>query len=70
MNNVEVAYSGKETRPPWVLEDVKGIESKNVKAQPVPNVPLFTLKNVENVIVKDSRGIEDKNVAAIKEEKW
>jgi len=54
MNNVEVSYIGKETRPPFVIHDVKGIELRNVKAQPVKGVSLFVLSNVENIEMKDS----------------
>jgi polygalacturonase len=70
MNNVEVSFMGKETRPPFVIEDVKGIELRNVKAQPVPGATLFSLKNVENILIKDSRGVEDKKAGGVKEEKW
>ena len=34
MNNVEVSYMGKETRPAFVIDDVKGIELRNIKSQP------------------------------------
>jgi polygalacturonase len=70
MNNVEISYIGKETRPPFVMDDVKGIELRNVKSQPVPGAPLFRLKNVENISIKDSKGIEDKTSQKVSNESW
>ena len=70
MNNVEVSYMGKETRPPFVIDDVKGIEFRNVKAQQVAGSTLFTLKNVQNIFINDSRGVADKKVSSVKEVKW
>jgi hypothetical protein len=70
MNNVEVGYIGKETRPPFVVEDVKGIELRNVKVQPVPGTSMFLLKNVENILIKDSKGMQDKLISNVKDEKW
>ena len=70
MNNVEVSYMAKETRPPFVIDDVKGIELRNVKAQPVKGVSLFVLSNVENIEIKDSRGVEYKKISNVREQKW
>jgi polygalacturonase len=70
LNNVEVSYLGNETRPPFVVEDVKGIELRNVKVQPVPGTSMFLLKNVENILIKDSKGMQDKLISYVKDEKW
>jgi polygalacturonase len=70
MNNVEISYLGEETRPPFVIDDAWGIELRNVKSKPVPGVPLFKLKNVENILIKDSKGIEDKLSKHVLSESW
>jgi len=46
MNNVEISFLGKETRPAIILTDVKNIQFNNVKAQKASNAALLTLKNV------------------------
>jgi polygalacturonase len=70
MNNVEVSYMGKETRPGFVIEDVKGMELRNVKSQPVPGSSLFVLKNVAAILLKDCRGINDRAVAKVSDDHW
>ncbi len=46
MNNVEVSFLGKETRPAIMLIDVKGILLNNVKAQKAKNSPILVLKDI------------------------
>ena len=70
MNNVEISYMGKETRPPFIIENVKGIELRNVKSMPVPGVDLFKLKNVENILIKDSKGVKDKASQNVLNDSW
>jgi len=70
MNNVEVSYMGKETRPAFVIDDVKGIELRNVKCQPVASAPLYRLKNSRNVLVRDGKGIKDKTSELVANESW
>ncbi|MHA4846194.1 rhamnogalacturonidase [Flavitalea antarctica] len=70
MNNVEITYLGKETRPPFIIDDVRGIELRNVKSKPVPGVPLFKLTNVHNILLKDSRGVADKISKHVENESW
>ena len=59
LNNVEISYLGKETRPAFFLDDVKGAELRNVKAQTVNGVSTFVMKNVSNFDIKDSKGFKD-----------
>jgi polygalacturonase len=62
LNNIEISYMGKETRTACILEDVKGIELRNVKIQPVSGVPSFALKNVSGFLIKDSKGMKDRTI--------
>ena len=48
MNNVEVSFLGKETRPAIILTDVKNIQFNNVKAQKAGKSPVLVLKEVTN----------------------
>ena len=46
MRDVEVSYLSPDLRPAFVLNNVRGVEFINVKAQREADVPAFVLKNV------------------------
>ena len=48
MRNVEIGFEKEDRRPAFVLEDVKGAEFRQVKAQVAPGVQRFHLKDVED----------------------
>ena len=48
LSNVEISYLNDDFRPPFVLEDVNGVDFINVKAQRAGDVAPFVLKNVLN----------------------
>ncbi|NWJ52868.1 MAG: glycoside hydrolase family 28 protein [Bacteroidetes bacterium] len=65
MNNVEISYINEDLRPAFVLNDVKGAEFTNLKAQHATDVPIFVLKDVENLTTfkcKELKDIEIKKV--------
>ena len=65
MNNVEVSYMNEDLRPAFILNDVKGADFINLKAQHAPGTPIFVLKNVENFTTfhcKDLKDVELKKV--------
>ncbi len=70
LRNVEISFMGKETRPAFVMDDVKGIELRNVKAQKADGASLFVLKNVEDFVMKDSKPIAEKLVSKTGEMKF
>jgi polygalacturonase len=70
LNNVDVSYLGKETRPPFVIEAVKDIEIRDVKAHPVSGSPLFLLKDIEDLDIKNCRGVEDRKLRKVTEDKF
>jgi polygalacturonase len=63
LNNVEISLLGKESRPAFVVDDVKGITMRNVEAQRGSSASLFVLKGVENFSFKDSKSLPDTTVA-------
>ncbi|MBC7826640.1 MAG: glycoside hydrolase family 28 protein [Chitinophagaceae bacterium] len=65
LNNVEIYYLGKETRPAFVMEDVKGIDLFRVKAQPVPGTKTFSLKNIEDFSMQQTEGFNDKRLQKV-----
>ncbi|QKJ29757.1 glycoside hydrolase family 28 protein [Mucilaginibacter mali] len=57
MNNVEVSFMGKETRPAVILEDVKGVSFINFKAQTPDNMPAIVQRGVEGFSIQASASI-------------
>lgn len=53
MTDVETSYMNGDKRPPFVLSDVQGADFHRVKAQRMPDVPTFLLKNVEGLTVDE-----------------
>jgi polygalacturonase len=62
MDDVQVAFDSKDTRPAFVLEDARDTEFNTVRAEKTPGVPTFVLRNVEDFRVRNSRPVADKNV--------
>jgi polygalacturonase len=54
MNDVEVRYLNEDQRPAFVLNDVKGADFFQVRAQKRRNAPTFVLKNIEDFSVQQS----------------
>jgi len=48
LSNVDIGYMKEDRRPPFVLESVKGVEVRHVKAQKAAGIPAVVLLNVEN----------------------
>jgi hypothetical protein len=59
IRDVEVSFVKEDLRPPFVLDDVKDVDLRGVKAQRGPAVPMFVLKNVEDFSVSQSKGVPD-----------
>ena len=55
MDGVEVGFMSPDTRPAFVLDDVRDVELHGVRAQKAPNVPTFVLRDVEEFRVTHSR---------------
>jgi polygalacturonase len=62
MNNVEVSYINEDSRPAFVLDDVKDVEFNNVKAQQAPDVPTFVLKNVKDFKTHQCEPVADTQI--------
>lgn len=46
LNNIDVGFENEDLRPPFILEDVKKAEFRNVEVQTAGGTPAFILKNV------------------------
>ncbi len=59
MDGIEVGFTSPDTRPAFVLDDVRGAELHGVRAQTAPNVPTFVLRDVEEFRVTHSAPLRD-----------
>ncbi len=59
LNNVDVAFENEDFRPPFILEDVKKAEFRNVEAQITEKVPTFILKNVKDFSTSQCNPVPD-----------
>jgi polygalacturonase len=59
LNNVEISYLSEEFRPPFVLDDVNGVDFSHVAAQKAGNVPTFVLRNVLDFTAHQCKGVPD-----------
>lgn len=64
LDNVHVGFSEPDTRPAFVLDDVRDAGFTRVEAERAGDGPTFVLLNVEDVRVSDSRPVEDLTVTA------
>ena len=62
MDGVDVSFLGAESRPAFVLDDVKDAEFRGIHAQKSPDVPTFVLRDVEDVRVLQSRPVDDTSI--------
>jgi len=60
LNNVDISYLGTETRPAFVLDDVKDVSFFRVKAKAVVKSKSIVLKSIENFSIQQSEGFENK----------
>jgi polygalacturonase len=59
MDDVEVGFTSTDTRPAFVLDDVRGAELHGVRARTAPDVPAFVLRDVEEFRVTHSAPLRD-----------
>jgi len=62
MNNVEISFMGKETRPAVILEDVQGIYLNNFKAQTPEGMPMIIQRGVTGLNIFPERSIASNKI--------
>jgi tRNA pseudouridine-54 N-methylase len=65
MSNIEVSYMNDEQRPAFFLNEVKGADFSNIKAQHSANSPVFVLKNVENFSTHQCKSLQDVSLKSV-----
>jgi len=66
IDDVTVGYLKDDARPPFLLNDVNGVEFTHVKAQHVTDSPVFLLKDVQDFSIHASYPLADKRIESIK----
>ncbi len=69
LSDIEIKLENNDPRPPFILEDVKGVWFNNVKATLGEGVPTFILKNVTDFSIINCNDLPDTkigNVAVMK----
>jgi polygalacturonase len=69
MRDVEVSFAKDELRPAFVLDNVKGVDLRGLKAQRTTDMPMFVLKNVEDFSVQQTKGVPDTRLERVVEKK-
>lgn len=59
MDGVEVGFMSPDTRPAFVLDDVRDADFHGLRAQKSPDVPTFVLRDVSDVRVTHSQPVAD-----------
>jgi hypothetical protein len=60
MEDVQVSFDQNDTRPAFVLQDVRDVELDAIRASKAPGVPTFVLRNVQDFRVVRSRPVADR----------
>ncbi|GIH17847.1 rhamnogalacturonidase [Rugosimonospora africana] len=66
MDNVEVRYETKDTRPAFVLDDVADADFHHSRADKAQGTPSFVLDDVDGFILTTSRPVGDKRLGQVK----
>jgi polygalacturonase len=67
MNNVSVSYLKDDARAPFIINDGKSIELRNVKAAHAAGIPTFILSDIEKFSLQDSYPLEDLRLPSAKQ---
>lgn len=70
MRDVEVSYLSPDSRPPFWLNNVKGVEFIHVKAQREADVPTFVMRNVSDFSIQQSWPLADQRVERVDSRKF
>lgn len=68
MNNVSVSYLKDDARAPFIINDGKAIELRNLKAAHAAGIPTFILNDIENFSIHDSYPLGDVRLATVKQQ--
>jgi hypothetical protein len=59
LNNIQVSFMKDDLRSAFVLHDVKDVDFHHVKAKLAANVPMFSLRDVQNFSAHQCNSLAD-----------
>lgn len=65
MNNIHLEFENPDMRPAFILDDVKGIEFSDIKAQSADGVPVFRLKDVSDLSIHRVNNFENRKLVKV-----
>ncbi|AHG93184.1 glycoside hydrolase family protein (plasmid) [Gemmatirosa kalamazoonensis] len=65
LDGVQVSWEQPDTRPAFVLDDVRGVDLRGVRARRASGASLLELRGVEDVRVRDSAPLADVTLARV-----
>jgi len=65
LNDVEVGFRQEDRRPAFVLDQVSGIDFRQVKSQPAAGIPTLVLQKVENFTARDCTPLPDTTITQV-----
>jgi polygalacturonase len=63
LNDIDITYVNDEPRPAFIFDDVRGIDIHDVKAKKPTVAPYMMLRNVEDVTIRNMKGVKDVNIS-------
>ena len=69
-NDVEISFENTDERPAFVLSDVKNAEFFRVNGELSNGAKMFSLKNVANFSVRQSRNVEDAKFTKVEDKEF
>jgi polygalacturonase len=62
LNNIDVNFMKEDRRPAFVLDNVTDVDFNHVKAMTVAGIPMFYMKDVKEITIRQTAGIPDTNL--------
>ncbi len=67
MSNFTIEFEEKDMRPVFILDDVKGAEFSNIRAETAEGLPVFRLKNVKDFSINKVNKLKNQELANVDE---
>jgi polygalacturonase len=68
MNAINLTWLKEDARAPFIINDGKSLELRNLKAARANGGPMFILKDIENFSIRDSYPLEDLRLGKVKQQ--
>jgi len=62
MHDVQISFIADDFRPPFIFNDVMGADLHDIQAQKAAGVSTFVLEHVQNINLRQVKGVKDVTV--------